>query len=201
MIVRARGAERRVLVLKGLLLLAAAGLLLASWRLPWWSLTMYAPQYPQGLTITTTLVGMSGDVDELNGLNHYIGMMPLENAAPFERSLVGYAVPTAVGLAVAAIMASGVLAWLLVLPLVSFPFVFAADLYGWLYYAGHHLDPKAALSSSIGGFTPTMVGEGVIAQFRTVGAMKSGFYLALLAAALAVMAIRMSRRQRGGDQK
>jgi len=201
MIERARGVERRVRVLKGLLLLAAAGLLLASWRLPWWSLTMYAPQYPQGLTITTTLSDMSGDVDELNGLNHYIGMMRLEDAAPFERSIVDYAVPAVAGLAVVAIMASGVLAWVLAVPLVSFPFVFIADLYGWLYYAGHSLDPKAALSSSIGPFTPTVIGEGVIAQFRTVGSMKMGFYVALVAACLAVAALLVSRRPQGGDKK
>ena len=85
---------------------------------------------------------------------------------------------------------------LLALPIVAFPFVFVADLYYWLYRAGHELDPTAALSTSIKPFTPRLLGLGRVGQFSTTARFEPGFYLALLAAivALAVIALRLRRK-------
>ncbi len=177
------------LAVRVLLLVAAAILLLTSSRYQWWRLTLYAPQYPGGLTVSSTLTQLSGDVKELDTLNHYIGMMPLDEAAQVERALVPYALPLFGLLAVLSVLTRRRwLAWLLVTPLVTFPLAFLADLKAWLYYSGHSLDPSAPLSSTISSFTPTMVGEGLIAQFRTVGVLGTGFYLALAGALLAVIA-------------
>ena len=61
------------------MLLAAAALLVATYFFPLWNLTMFAPQYPEGLRLdiySYTLVGGNNgqDVKEINVLNHYIGM-------------------------------------------------------------------------------------------------------------------------------
>ena len=58
----------------------------------WWGFWLYAPQYPGGAAASTSAHGMSGDVKEMNLLNHYIGMGHLEDAAPVERRLAGYGV-------------------------------------------------------------------------------------------------------------
>jgi copper chaperone NosL len=65
-----------------LLLVAAALLVLIAYFLPLWNLTMFAPQYPNGLRLDIydhTLVGGNGgqDIKEINLLNHYIGMHDL----------------------------------------------------------------------------------------------------------------------------
>ncbi len=70
-----------------LLFAAAAILLIVSTFLPYWQLTLNAPQYPGGLTIEAYLDHLEGDVGEIDGLNHYIGMRPLAEAAPFEKSI------------------------------------------------------------------------------------------------------------------
>ena len=70
-------AHRRKYLLPTLLFAAAAILLLVSILLPNWSLTLHAPQYPAGLRVEARLNGISGDVNEIDGLNHYIGMRPL----------------------------------------------------------------------------------------------------------------------------
>lgn len=181
---------------KLVLLVLAAALFWAARDLPWWTLELTAPQYPGGLVATAYLHSFAGDVDELNILNHYIGMMRFEDAAQLERSLVPYMVPAISVLTVLSCFATGLWAWLLRLPMVTFPLVFSADLAAWLYHAGHSLDPRAPLSQAIGEFTPHFLGPGKIAQFLTVAYFEPGFYLALAAAALTLVTLLWRRRGR-----
>src|SRR5262245_55588001 len=64
------------------LLLVAALLLIPTYLLPLWKLTMFAPQYPDGLHLDIHSYKLEGsnkgqDVKETNILNHYIGMKDL----------------------------------------------------------------------------------------------------------------------------
>jgi copper chaperone NosL len=175
------------------LALAAVCLFAASF-LPVWSMTLKAPQYPKGLTVTAYVDHLEGDVREIDGLNHYIGMRPLNEAAQLERELGIYAIVGLALLCVSAIVVHTKWAALLAAPAFSFPFVFLADLYYWMRDSGLNLDPKAPLSSSIKPFVPPILGEGVIGQFRTVAGVESGYLLALLASALIVVGLYLHRR-------
>src|SRR5215207_8705515 len=53
--------------------LASLGLT-ACYFLPVWFIFLTAPQYPEGLTMNIWLSKITGQVDIINGLNHYIGM-------------------------------------------------------------------------------------------------------------------------------
>ena len=44
------------------------------WILPMWRIDLRAPQYPGGLSMKIWINNIKGDVDIINGLNHYIGM-------------------------------------------------------------------------------------------------------------------------------
>src|ERR1035437_4088697 len=44
------------------------------WVFPMWRIDMRAPQYPGGLRMQIWINDIKGDVDIINGLNHYIGM-------------------------------------------------------------------------------------------------------------------------------
>lgn len=160
-------------------------LIACSLYLPWWSITVRAPQYPQGLTVSVHLTDVRGDVDEIDLLNHYIGMMSLRDAAPVERRLAPYLVYGLAALTLAAAFLRGRAAVAALLPAILFPLGVVVDLYRWLYIAGHTLDPAAPLSSSIKPFTPVILGTGQIAQFSTVATFRVGFYVALVAAILA----------------
>src|SRR5215212_7797052 len=57
------------------IIIAIASLALtASFFLPVWFIFLIAPQYPEGLTMNIWLDKITGQVDIINGLNHYIGM-------------------------------------------------------------------------------------------------------------------------------
>jgi hypothetical protein len=181
-------------VLPTAILMLGAMLQVVSMLLPFWQLTLHAPQYPQGLTAKLYVNRLAGDVSEINGLNHYIGMPKLEEAATFERSFAVIAIITLACLLIGATFIFNRGAAAFALPAILYPIIFLADLYYWLRRFGHDLDPTAALSSSIKPFTPTMIGDGTIGQFSTTGSLQSGFYLAALGSLVILVGLYFHRR-------
>lgn len=190
---RARSSLLPLLFLAG-----GMGLLIWSMFRPYWHLKLKAPQYPRGLAIDVYVNKIEDlrSVKEIDGLNHYIGMIKLTDAATIERSISLVAIPLVAILAVASIFLAGKWRMVARLPMLLYPAIFVADLFAWLYYAGHNLDSHAALSSSIKAFTPKLYGDGVIGQFGTKANFESGFWLAVGAAALTLVAIVLDRWQR-----
>ncbi|MCB9139010.1 MAG: cytochrome C [Caldilineaceae bacterium] len=177
------------------ILFALAGLLLIiSIFLPYWQLTLHAPQYPQGLTVQAYLNRVDGDVGEIDGLNHYIGMRPLDEAAPFERSISIIGVISLSLLILASIFIHSKWVTLLTLPALLFPVIFLVDLQWWLANFGQNLDPAAPLSSSVDPFVPPVLFEGKIAQFRTVATPSIGLWLAIAASLLILVGLYFHRR-------
>jgi len=188
-------AERRMRFLLPTLTLGLAGLLLVvSIFLPYWQMTLLAPQYPGGLRVEAYLNHLQGDVREIDGLNHYIGMRPLGEAAQLERSLSIAAVAVIALLVVAAIYIHNRWAALLALPALLFPAVFLADMHYWLRHFGTNLDPAAPLSSSIDPFIPPVLGRGTVGQFATVASPGTGLLAAAAASLIIVAGLWLHRR-------
>ncbi len=180
------------------LILVAAIAYVSSYFLPYWNMTLYAPQYPGGLKVEIYLHQIEGDVREIDILNHYIGMEKLEEAAVRERALAPWMIGgIGAALLVFVLIPGRRWAWVLLLPGLLFPVGFVGTTYYWLYTYGNNLDPRAPIN--IEPFTPTMFGEGVIGQFRTVAGPGAGAYLALAAALLIALSFWLRRRIRRGD--
>ncbi len=176
------------------LLTLSSILLGSSIFLPYWELKLKAPQYPDGLRVTLWVNRLEGDVQELEGLNHYIGLPSFADGAVLERT-----VSVAGILALAALLLAGHYVhsrWALTLagPTVLFPLFFLADLQYWLWNYGHSLDPRAPFSHAVGEFTPPLFGSGSIAQFDTLAWPGWGLLMALTASALAAAGMISHRR-------
>jgi copper chaperone NosL len=178
------------------LLLGAAVLMIVSIGLPYWGLVLQAPQYPGGLQLRVFVNNMTGDADpkldevrEIDGLNHYIGMKSLYEAAKFERSIAIPAVIIMIGLLLVAAFWRRRWTWILTVPALTFPFVFLGDLAFWMNNYGQNLDPYAPLSSAIHPFTPPILGEGIIGQFKTVAYVDSGWYIIVVGSVLILAAL------------
>ncbi len=189
--------------LPSLLYLSAAVLMILSTALPYWAMVLQAPQYPGGLKMRVFVNYITGDEDpkmdevrEIDGLNHYIGMKSLYDAARLERSIAIPGVILMIALLAVAAFWQRRWTWLLTVPALLFPFIYLADLAFWMNHYGQNLDPYAPLSSSIQPFTPPILGEGVIGQFKTVASVESGWYLIALGSALIALGgvLRFSRR-------
>lgn len=190
------GSTRKLMdyLLPSAAMMVSALLIVVSIFLPYWSLMMIAPQYPKGLTVSVYVNRLDGDVREVDALNHYLGMPPLDQGGQLERSVSVLAL-TAIGMVLfASVFVHNRWAAALVLPVIAFPLVFLADLYLILYQFGHSIDPQSALGGAIAPFTPPLFGEGKIGQFGTYAYAEPGLYLAVIAAAAAIVGLALHRR-------
>lgn len=168
--------------------------LLISIFFPYWHMELVAPQYPNGLFLTAYVNNLTGDVREIDGLNHYIGMRPLGEAAAFERTASVWMVIAMFLLVEGAAFVHSKWAVLLALPAISFPAGFILDLHFWMKTFGLNLDPGAPLSASVKPFVPTVIGEGGIGQFKTFAEFGVGYWLAVACAGLIIVGFYFHRR-------
>lgn len=175
-----------------LLVLAAVSLIVALF-LPFWKIQLIAPQYQEGLSLHIyaykLIAGNNGqDLNEINNLNHYIGMKPIEAADFIEMRWVPFALGVFVLLALRS-AAIGIMRGtvdLLVLYLYFTAFSMGS-FYFRLYTYGHQLDPKAPMT--IEPFTPVLVGRQQIANFvqssyPDIGTLFLAFFPLLLISAM-----------------
>ena len=179
-----------------LMLLAAAALLVATYFFPLWNLTMFAPQYPEGLRLdiySYTLVGGNNgqDVKEINVLNHYIGMQDLVNESFTEFKWMPFVIG-ALGLLVLRATAHGTVVALVD---VTMLFVYFGGFSLWsfgykLYRYGHDLSPEAAVQ--VPPFMPPMFGYRQIANFEVHSYPRAASYAMAGVAALLLTALAMT---------
>lgn len=186
--------EKGKFLLPSVLFFAAAVLLVISIFFPYWSLTLHAPQYPGGLEAKMYVNQITGDVSEIDGLNHYIGMKPLGEAATLERSLSIYAIIGIALLTLGAIYVHSPVVLFLSIPALLYPAFFLADLYFWMWNFGMNLDQRAPLSGSIKPFVPPLLGEGKIGQFKTIANWETGLYMTIFASVLILAGLFFHRR-------
>ena len=168
----------------------AAGLVGLSTVLPLWSMTMRAPQYPKGLHLHAYGTTMVGDLRELNILNHYIGMPPIE-APAFETAVF----PIGICVLVALCLLAPVNRWLqrgAVFATVSAPLIILMDLQWRLYLFGHSLDPHAPIR--LKPFTPLVLGTSRMGNFESISMVSTGTLCLLGAAVILAMGGRLSRQ-------
>jgi hypothetical protein len=179
--------------------IAAAAMLVGALLLPLWRLELVAPQYPAGLVMYAYGYKFADDpgsyyddVREINGLNHYIGMKPLEEELEMQLFIPGVLALMAATFVAAAVRWQG--KWIRRLVVAGYwfmPLFFVADLQYWLYHYGHTMDDEAALTMD--AFTPKVFGTTKVWNFHSQTSFELGFYLMVLAA-VTMTAGRAERR-------
>ena len=159
--------------------------------LPIWAVSLEAPNYPkeafpEGIPVFFHFDGFSGEVHEMNTINHYVGMDPMYVGGYFEREIGIYAL-LLLTLAMIYFIAydNKLLSYAMLVP-VSLPLLFIADYSYWLYWFGHNLHDWGAFK--IKPFMPTVFGDGKIAQFTTHSYPTIGFYLIVAISILSLLA-------------
>jgi hypothetical protein len=178
------------------LITAVASLsLIGLFFLPLWRVQLTAPQYPEGLGMRIGIHNVWGatpnDLDNINGLNHYIGMQRITPEAIPELKIMPWIVALLIvtGLLVAAIGRRRPLyAWF-----IGF-FVIAAagmlDFWRWEYDYGHHLDFAHAIIKIPGmNYQPPLMGVKQLLNFTAVSWPDLGGWIAFVAFALAAIAV------------
>ncbi|MFP4227884.1 MAG: hypothetical protein ACLFTE_03550 [Salinivenus sp.] len=177
--------DRRVPGSGRLLLVAGAVLLAVSIFLPLWQIHLVAPQYQEGLDLYIHShkleAGNEGqDLKEINNLNHYIGMQPIEEEDFAEMTFIPFLLGGFALLALRAAFFAKVSAVIDTLVLFVYFGLFSMwRFYYQLYTYAHNLDPRAPMD--IDPFTPTLIGKKEIANFDQYSYPREGSALLLLA--------------------
>lgn len=189
-----------------LLLALSATFLVAVYLLPLWNMTMFAPQYPDGLRLDIYSYRLSGgnegqDIKEINLLNHYIGMRDLAPEDFTEFKWMPFVVG-ALGLLFLRAAVHGTMAALLdVVMLYLYFALFSLWSFAWkLWSYGHHLSDKAAVK--VAPFMPPLFGRKQLANFEVYSYPAAASYaLAAVAVLLAVAFVVAWRGARQAPQE
>lgn len=140
--------------------------MLGSYFFPLWRIELWAPQYPEGLALSIWHNKLGGDVEIINGLNHYIGMAHLKQESFPEFGILPYLIAAfvALGLVVAAIGQRRFLMAYVTLMVVA-GVTALADFYRWGYEYGHNLDPNAAIKVPGMSYQPPVLGYKTLLNF------------------------------------
>jgi hypothetical protein len=196
--------------------LTLVGLVLMAWSFfaPMWWVALKAPNYPehtfpQGVRIHMHWNAVKNGcqlvereevdedepldcVHEMNTINHYIGMHPIEEGAQIEFAIAPWVFLVFGALAAASLVYTGPFWWLLLLPAILLPVAFLADFTGWLWWFGHNLKEWAAFT--VKPFMPTVFGEGKVAQFSTYAYPHYGFALSVGSSLCFLLATLLRRK-------
>jgi hypothetical protein len=185
---------------KARILAALAGVaMLAAIFLPLWQMTMISNQYPEGLRMWIYTYKLTGDLQEINTLNHYIGMHPLDSEHFAELRILPFSFGLGALLCLLAAVLHRRFVTTLVLAggLVSGLVSMAIMLYE-LYNYGHNLDPKAAID--VAPFMPPPLGFNKIANFHVTSFFHLGSLFFMVAIVALVVALWISRPQVAGHR-
>lgn len=206
------------LAFRGLTIVAMLLIGLAYMSPVWW-VSLKAPNYPpqtfpDGVRIHFHVNGVNNGcverpktddvyeeealdcVHEMNVINHFIGMEPIEKGAKYEIAAAPYLFSLVGLMLLAFLFYSGPFWWILPLSGMVIPIAFVVDYSAWLWWFGHNLHPWGAFT--VKAFMPTVFGQGKVAQFSTYSYPHYGFGLLLAGAACLALAALIRRKQLSG---
>jgi copper chaperone NosL len=192
-----------------LLMTLAALLLIPAFYTPLWRIGLVAPQYPDGLGMDIYVHDVRGrdrhDIQNINILNHYIGMKEIDPATIPELEIM----PKVLGALVVSGVVVGVVGSPVLMGVWLVVFLGAGtagmvDFYLWNIDYGHNLSPDAPIRIPGMTYSPPILGTAQLLNIRASSwpGLGTGFLTlsALLAGLATVGAFRERRHRRGAPR-
>ncbi|TBX67025.1 hypothetical protein EZL74_10225 [Flavobacterium silvisoli] len=181
---------QQISILSRVLLLIVAALFAGSLFVPMWRIELEAPQYPEGLVLQLYANKIGGDVDIINGLNHYIGMATLhtDNFIEFKILPIVFGLFALTSLLLAMINKRKAVK-LFLFTYVVFILLAAVDFYRWNYEYGHNLNPDAAIKVPGMAYQPPLLGYKQLLNFGAFSIPDTGGWLMSAAAVLLLFVV------------
>jgi copper chaperone NosL len=153
-----------------LLMILAAILLVILFFFPIWKITLFAPQYPGGISMYIWINQITGDtpgtLQNINILNHYVGMKLIEPDSIPELQYFQYIIGT---MGIIALILAYVnkkplyLAWVIVFVVLGAAGIY--DFYLWEYDYGHNLSQTAPIKVPGMVYQPPLFGKKMLLNF------------------------------------
>lgn len=176
----------------GVILMIIAGVLtIISAFIPLWVIDLNAPQYPEGLKlIIGSFAGLTGNLDSVNDLNHYVGMAQLHAEDFWEfAALPWILIVLGVIFIITGFLKRKKLTIVCFILLCLFAVLGFIDFFRWEYNYGHNLSSDAPIKIPGGDFQPPLIGFKQLANFEVFSWPGIGGWLLVLAGILVALVI------------
>jgi nitrous oxidase accessory protein len=182
------------------MLAMSSALLSVAFVVPVWRISLLAPQYPEGLGMlirVNTITGIKpADLNNINGLNHYIGMKAIVPDAIPVLHVMPYALAALVlmGLGVA-LYGRRWAAWSWLGLLAASGVAAMYEFWSWSYDYGHNLAPDAIIEVPGMTYQPPIIGSKQLLNFTAASWPAPGAIAAGLAFGIALAAVILFRKK------
>ncbi len=156
-----------------IIFIVGAMALLGTFLAPIWRITLEAPQYPQGVTMYIWINKLSGEekgtLQNINILNHYVGMKMIEpESIPelkiFPKIIIGMSL---LGMILGFTNNKKLwIAWGVLLLVLGALGIY--DFYLWEYDYGHNLAPDAPIKVPGQSYQPPLIGSKKLLNFNAI---------------------------------
>ncbi len=186
-------------------------LLLGLFKFPLWNIMLGAPQYPDPLGMDIYIEGIQGvkefDIQNIDGLNHYIGMKTIPKAEDmweFDIFPMVIGIMAALGVLVGILGFFGkvnykwFLGWFILMSVLGIMGMY--DFNAWLVEYGTDLDPKAIMKllnpdGTPMTYKPPLIGYQKMLNFDVDSWPAAGAYLMALGMSLTVVAFFVGKME------
>jgi len=164
--------------LNRILVLIASALMISAYFTPLWQISLWAPQYPEGLNMKIWIDKLSGDVDIINGVNHYIGMKHIGAEMFPEFTYLIYVFGFIIGFGfITGLIGKRWAVYTFFGMIVLLGIGVLVDMYLWGYDYGHHLDPTAAIKVPGMAYQPPLIGYKELLNFLAYSGPDTGGWI------------------------
>lgn len=189
-------SSEKISIVSRILLVLSGLALIVSVYVPIWYIDLDAPQYPEGLNLKIYADKIGGNVEIINGLNHYIGMKTLHTEDFFEFKVLPYILwAFAAFCLLAAFAGRKKLTGVLLIAFIVFGVVSMVDFWRWEYEYGHDLDPNAAIIVPGMAYQPPLIGFKQLLNFGAYSMPDIGGWLMLAAGIMILLAVYIEFRK------
>ncbi|NJY62617.1 hypothetical protein HC174_07590 [Salinimicrobium sp. CDJ15-81-2] len=190
--------------LSGTIMILGSALLLGLFFYPLWNIRLEAPQYPDPLGMDIYIAGIEGeeefDIQNIDGVNHYIGMKKIPKPEEmWEFNVFPIVIGSMAGLGIilgflgffGKISPHLFLGWLVLMGVLGIMGMY--DFNSWLLEYGTDLDPKAIikLTDAEGNplnYKPPLLGSEKILNFTAHSYPRTGAYMMFVGMFLTLIA-------------
>lgn len=166
---------------------------------PIWRITLEAPQYPDGVTLYIWINKLGGKtkgtLQNINILNHYVGMQPIE---PESIPELGYFPMVIVVMSALGVIAGIInnprfwIFWIVVLLILGILGIY--DFYLWEYNYGHNLADDAPIKVPGMVYQPPLIGSKKLLNFTAISYPYFGSLFVMIPVIVGIIAYYLKRK-------
>jgi len=181
----------------------ASLLLILTFFFPIWYIDLEAPQYPEGIGLEIWLNKITGqkphDLENINGLNHYIGMKVIVPDAIPELKIMPLIIIFLIlfGL-ISGISGKRYMVYIWIVLFIVIAAIGLYDFYLWEYDYGHNLNPHAAIKIPGMAYQPPLIGSKMLLNFNAISMPHIGFWILFAVVVLATIALLINKKSKEG---